>query len=243
MISTESDRLTRLVANLLDLSRIQSGEIEPRAELCTAEELVAAALESVDAPPSAFDVAIDSDLPPIAADEAQLERALVNVIENSLRYAGETPLAIRAHRVGEQLAIGITDRGPGVAQVELERVFEPFYRGAEDGASGRARAGDRAGLRRGQRRQPAPALGAGPGRDLHLPLPGGRGPGDAPANDERAHPSMICDDEAQILRALRVILVTLGFEVIPALTAQEALDAAAVRAPGGGDHRSCAPRR
>ena len=136
VISTESDRLTRLVANLLDLSRIQSGEIEPRAELCTAAELIAAALDSVDARPSAFDVAIDSDLPPIVADEAQLERALVNVIENSLRYAGDAPLAIRAHRVGEQLAIGITDRGPGVSQVELERVFEPFYRGAEDGASG-----------------------------------------------------------------------------------------------------------
>ena len=54
---------------------------------------------------------------------------------------------------------------------------------------------------------------------------------------------LICDDEAQILRALRVILGDAGFEVIPALTAQEALDAAAVRPPGGGDHRSGAPGR
>jgi two-component system sensor histidine kinase KdpD len=136
VISTESDRLTRLVSNLLDLSRIQSGEIEPRAELCTAEELIAAALDSVDAPASAFDVGIDPDLPPIAADEAQLERALANVIENSLRYAGDSSLAIRAHLIGDRVAIGITDRGSGVPAAEVERVFEPFYRGAGDAASG-----------------------------------------------------------------------------------------------------------
>ena len=136
VISTETERLTRLVANLLDLSRIQSGEIESRAELCTAEELISAALAAVDAPAAAFDIAIDPDLPPIAADEGQLERALANVIENSLRYAGDEPLAIRAHLVGGQLAIGITDRGQGIPQAEIERVFEPFYRGGEDHASG-----------------------------------------------------------------------------------------------------------
>ncbi len=136
VISIESERLTRLVANLLDLSRIQSGEIEARTELSTAEELIGAVLDGIDAPPTAFDLALDRDLPPIAADEAQLERALANVIENSLRYAGEIPIAIRAHRVGDRVAIQITDRGPGIARSELERVFEPFYRGAGDGAGG-----------------------------------------------------------------------------------------------------------
>jgi two-component system sensor histidine kinase KdpD len=136
VIDTETERLTRLVDNLLDLSRIQSGEIEARADVITAEELIGAALDSVDAPASAFDVAIDPELPAIAADGGQVERALANVIENSLRYAGDAPVTIRSHLIGRQVAIQISDQGPGVPTSEIDRVFEPFYRGERDGASG-----------------------------------------------------------------------------------------------------------
>lgn len=136
VIGTETERLTRLVDNLLDLSRIQSGEIEPRAEQCTAEELVGAALESADAPPSAFELALDPELPPILADAAQVERALANVIDNSLRYAGGEPISIGADIVGEHLAIRVTDHGPGIPSDEIERIFEPFYSLERGGAHG-----------------------------------------------------------------------------------------------------------
>lgn len=136
VIATETDRLTRLVDNLLDLSRIQSGEIEPRVATCTADELVGAALESVDAPAEAFEVAVDPSLPPILADAAQLERALANVIENSLRYAGEQPVSIDARQLGSNVVIQVTDHGPGVPGTEIERIFEPFYRVEEDGTRG-----------------------------------------------------------------------------------------------------------
>jgi two-component system, OmpR family, sensor histidine kinase KdpD len=136
VIAAESERLTRLVENLLDLSRIQSGEAEPRAELCTAEELVGAALDSLDAPPSKLELEIDPGLPQIRADGAQVERALANVLENSLRYGGDRPVMIRGHTVGQQLVIQVTDRGPGIAASERERIFEPFYRGAENRTGG-----------------------------------------------------------------------------------------------------------
>jgi two-component system sensor histidine kinase KdpD len=136
VIAAESERLTRLVENLLDLSRIQSGELEPLAELCTAEELIGAALDSLDAPASALEVALDPDLPQIRADGAQVERALANVIENSLRYAGDAPVTIRGHTVGRQLVILVTDRGPGIPGSERERIFEPFYSGGENRTGG-----------------------------------------------------------------------------------------------------------
>jgi two-component system sensor histidine kinase KdpD len=136
VIAAESERLTRLVENLLDLSRIQSGELEPLAELCTAEELIGAALDSLDAPASALEVALDPDLPQIRADSPQVERALANVIENSLRYAGDAPVTIRGHTVGRQLVIQVTDRGPGIPGSERERIFEPFYSGGENRTGG-----------------------------------------------------------------------------------------------------------
>jgi two-component system, OmpR family, sensor histidine kinase KdpD len=136
VIAAESERLTRLVENLLDLSRIQSGEVEPRAELCTAEELIGAALDSLDAPPSALELALDPGLPQIRADGAQVERALANVIDNSLRYGGDAPVTIRGQTVGKQLVIEVADRGPGIAASEQGRIFEPFYRGGKNRTGG-----------------------------------------------------------------------------------------------------------
>lgn len=136
VIASESERLTRMVDNLLDLSRIQSGEAEPRVELCTAEELIGATLDSIDAPLPALEVALEPDLPSLEVDATQVERALANVIENSLRYAAAGPVAIRGHTIGRHLVIEVSDRGPGIPDTERERIFEPFYRGAEIGMAG-----------------------------------------------------------------------------------------------------------
>jgi two-component system sensor histidine kinase KdpD len=132
VITTESERLTRLVNNLLDLSRLQSGEAEPRIELCTAEELIGTTLDSIDVPTAALDVELEPDLPSVAVDAAQVERALANVIENSLRYSGDAPVVVRGHAIGKQVVIEVSDCGPGVSDSERERIFEPFYRGAGD---------------------------------------------------------------------------------------------------------------
>jgi two-component system sensor histidine kinase KdpD len=136
VIATESDRLTRLVDNLLDLSRLQAGQLEPRADWASVEEVVEATLASVPAPPGGFAVSIDPELPMFEADIAQIERALANVVENSVRHADAGPVTITAERIGDELSIRVADRGPGIARAELERIFEPFHTGDRSEGTG-----------------------------------------------------------------------------------------------------------
>jgi two-component system, OmpR family, sensor histidine kinase KdpD len=136
VITAESARLAHLVDDLLDLSRLQAGSVEPQLDWCSIEELVGAATEAVAAPPGGFDVQLPQDLPLVRADAAQLERALANVLENCARYAGDQPVTVRANLAGRQLALRISDHGPGIAKEELERVFEAFYRSPDRGGGG-----------------------------------------------------------------------------------------------------------
>ena len=136
VITAESARLSRLVDNLLDLSRLQAGSAEPRPDWCSLEELVHGAIESVSAPPAGFDVELEPNLPLVQADAAQLERALANVLENSSHFAGSDPVVVRGRAAGRVVILRVADRGPGVPSEELERIFEPFYRSRERAGSG-----------------------------------------------------------------------------------------------------------
>ncbi len=128
VVIAESARLERLVRNLLDLSRLQAGGAEPRADWCSIEEVVQAAVDSVPARLGTFDIELDPDLPLLRADAAQLERALANVMENAARFTGTHPVTIRGRLVGQDVLLRITDHGPGIRRENLERIFEPFYR-------------------------------------------------------------------------------------------------------------------
>lgn len=86
MVAEESRRLARLVDDLLDFSRLQVGAADPEVDWVSLEELVRTAFDSLPAPPGGFDVTIDEGLPLVRADAAQLERALVNLLENAARY-------------------------------------------------------------------------------------------------------------------------------------------------------------
>jgi two-component system sensor histidine kinase KdpD len=136
VIALESARLSRLVDNLLDLSRLQSGGVEPRLDWVSLDEVLRAALETVAAPPGGFDVQLDPDLPLLRVDASQLERALANVLDNASRYAGSEPVSIRARGTGKQLLLRVGDRGPGIAREKLERIFEPFHGSGEHSGSG-----------------------------------------------------------------------------------------------------------
>jgi two-component system, OmpR family, sensor histidine kinase KdpD len=128
-------RLDRLIRNLLDLSRLQSGGAEPRTDWASLDELVAVAVASAAAPPGTFDLDIEPDIPLLRVDAAQIERALANVLDNSARFAGGEPVTIRGRADGSNVLLRISDRGPGVPREHLERIFEPFYR-ADDGEQG-----------------------------------------------------------------------------------------------------------
>ena len=136
VIAAESARLSRLVDNLLDLSRLQAGGVEPRADWCSLDDVIRVALDSVQPPPGGFDVQLDSELPLLRLDAAQVERALANVLDNASRYAGAEPVTIRARGSGRQLLLRIGDRGPGMAREKLERIFEPFHGAGDHAGSG-----------------------------------------------------------------------------------------------------------
>jgi two-component system sensor histidine kinase KdpD len=136
VIATESTRLSRLVDNLLDLSRLQAGGVEPRVDWASLDDVVRVALDSVQAPPGGFDVQLEPDLPLLRVDAGQIERALANVLDNASRYAGDEPVSIRARGTDKQLLLRIGDRGPGIAREKLERIFEPFHGSGEHAGSG-----------------------------------------------------------------------------------------------------------
>ena len=131
VVSGESARLDRLVANLLDLSRLESGAAEPRSDWVSLEEIVRSALATVVEPDGGFDVSIDPDAPLIRADAAQLERAIANLADNAVRHAGVGPVSVQVRSTGPRVLVRLTDTGPGIPREKLRRVFEPFYRGSD----------------------------------------------------------------------------------------------------------------
>jgi two-component system, OmpR family, sensor histidine kinase KdpD len=133
----EGKRLSRLVENLLDLSRLEAGKAVPHREPVDAVELLEAARESAGLDPGLVRIAAEPELPLLNADAAQLERAFANLLENGVHHGGG-PVRAHCRRVGAELVVRIVDRGPGVAAAERARIFEPFHRapGGERGGSG-----------------------------------------------------------------------------------------------------------
>jgi two-component system sensor histidine kinase KdpD len=127
-IRAEHLRLKRLVENLLDLSRLQSRAGGARPELWTADELIAQAIDELGGTEQVV-VTVPHETPPVRVDATQIQRALVNLLENSLRLspAGE-PVHVRVTATRKEVLIRVTDRGPGIPPEEHERVFEPFHR-------------------------------------------------------------------------------------------------------------------
>src|SRR5262249_22960930 len=131
-IIDDSDRLAGLVDNLLDLSRLRTGTAEPSTDWTSVEEVVEAAIDHLDGNPDRFQLSIDEDLPFIRADSAQLERVFVNLLSNAARYSGDERVSVRAREVSGRVVIRVVDRGPGIPDRDLARIFEAFYRGADD---------------------------------------------------------------------------------------------------------------
>ncbi len=134
-IVAEGERLSRLVENLLDMSRLEAGKAEPHREQTDLAEVLDVARETV-GDPEMVRLALDPGLPSVRADAAQLERAFANLLENAIRHGGGRPVTVRSRLVGERIAIRVVDQGPGIPESEWERIFEPFQSGAANGAGG-----------------------------------------------------------------------------------------------------------
>jgi two-component system, OmpR family, sensor histidine kinase KdpD len=99
VIQEEAQRLARLVDNLLDLSRLEAGAAEPRRDWVSIDELIRSSVAELAPSPDAFSLSIDADLPLVRVDPVQMERALVNVLENARRHSGGHAVSVRARAV------------------------------------------------------------------------------------------------------------------------------------------------
>jgi two-component system sensor histidine kinase KdpD len=136
-IRHEAARLGRLVSNLLDLSRLEAGAARPRPELWTVDGLVARALGAVGPESSRVHVVLPADLPPLRVDPAQIERALVNLLENALESSSASdPVEVTSELTGCEVVLRVADHGPGLDGRDVERIFEPFERGTGETKQG-----------------------------------------------------------------------------------------------------------
>ncbi len=132
------DRLSRLVENLLDMSRLQAGALSVALQPVAVEDAVASALDEIRAGGEQVWVDVPDTLPSALADQPLLERVLVNLLANALRHSPEgAPVLVTASSLGDRVEIRVVDRGPGIPTRDRDRVFVPFQRlGDTDNARG-----------------------------------------------------------------------------------------------------------
>jgi two-component system sensor histidine kinase KdpD len=137
-IREEARRMSTLVSNLLDMARIESGEVNLHLEWQPLEEVVGAALEATRSILSAHrvEVRMPRDLPLVRFDAVLLERVLVNLLENAAKYTppGST-VTLAAEAQGDRLRVSVADNGPGLPHGGEEAVFQKFMRGERESAT------------------------------------------------------------------------------------------------------------
>jgi two-component system sensor histidine kinase KdpD len=127
-VVAEAARLSDLVDKLLDLSRLEAEQAQPRRDWCSIEEVVSAAVDELGEDAGPVKMALDADLPYVRADAAQLERAIANLLENAVRFSSGRPAIVKGRALEDRLVLRVVDQGPGIPPGELDQVFEPFYR-------------------------------------------------------------------------------------------------------------------
>lgn len=137
LIEEQSDALDRLVANLLDMTRIQSGALELRAVITPVADVVDGGLRASAVPAGAVEIDLPADLPPVEVDQLLMEQVLANLFDNARRHSpDDLPVEVTAARRGEVVEVSVTDHGPGVAPEDRERVFTMFSRVGGEGRAG-----------------------------------------------------------------------------------------------------------
>ena len=199
-ILEESRRMTRLVANLLDMIRVEAGTLAVRKQWQPLEECLGVALLRMDERLREHPVAVDlpPDLPLVPIDELLIEQVFINLLENAAKHCPPgTPVTITAAQRPEEVVVTVADRGPGVPAGAEETVFRKFYRGgAGDSQTEKAGWLGGAGLglticrgivtAHGGRMWVEPAEGGGAAFRFTLPLEGPRLPAAPPEQSEPA---------------------------------------------------------
>ena len=131
-IEEETDHLNQLVGNLLNMSRIEAGALKPERSWNSLADIVTSAIERMRQQTGKHQLEVDvsGDLPLVPVDYFQIEQVFINLISNSSKYSPEgTKITILAQRVdGDRLQVTVSNQGPHVAEENLERIFDKFYR-------------------------------------------------------------------------------------------------------------------
>jgi two-component system, OmpR family, sensor histidine kinase KdpD len=132
------DQLTRLVNNLLDMSRLQAGALAAHPARIGVDDVLSAVLAELGPSSLAVRVRLPDDLPELYADPGLLERILANVVSNALRHSpADRPPIVSGSALGGRVELRVVDRGPGVAESDWQRIFVPFQRlGDRDNTTG-----------------------------------------------------------------------------------------------------------
>ncbi|HEY2405514.1 MAG TPA: HAMP domain-containing sensor histidine kinase [Polyangiaceae bacterium] len=149
IIVNESDRLGALIENVLDFAKVERGKAGYEFSECRAEEVITRAIEAcrirADREQVALELAFHDELPPVRLDERAIEIAVINLVDNALKYAPDGKvISVDVRRRAGLLEIRVTDRGVGIAAEDRKRIFERFVRG--NTASGKQVRGSGIGL-------------------------------------------------------------------------------------------------
>ncbi len=133
-VESSTEQLERLIDNLLDLSRIESGLLHPVLRDLSLEEVLPLAVAGQ--PSGSVALEVDESTPLVSTDAGLLERVVANLVSNSVRVSAGEPVRVLAHVLPGSVDILVVDRGPGVPPANRERMFEPFQRLGDTGAGG-----------------------------------------------------------------------------------------------------------
>jgi two-component system sensor histidine kinase KdpD len=131
--------MNRLIGNLLEMIRVETGALQVHKEWQVLEEIVGVALIRLEGRMGEHPVAvhIPPDLPLVPLDEVLIEQVFVNLLENAAKYTpAGTPIDIAATTVDGAVRVDVADRGPGLSPGEEQLVFEKFHRGNKDASGG-----------------------------------------------------------------------------------------------------------
>ncbi|MEK7474074.1 MAG: ATP-binding protein [Candidatus Coatesbacteria bacterium] len=140
-IRDEADRLSRLVGNLIEMTRLEAGPVDLHTELHHLEDVVGSALARMEERLRGRPLvtALPADLPMVPMDALLMEQVLVNLVDNALKYTpAATPVEVVAEAGNGRLTVRVSDRGPGIPPEDLDRLFDKFYRGRLHGPAGGA---------------------------------------------------------------------------------------------------------
>ena len=138
-IAEEATRVNRLIGNILDMSRLESGVVQVNREWQSLEEAIGAALARLEPRLAGREVTVELPQGPalVPLDEVLIEQVIFNLLENAIKYTpAGSPIEIHGARTEREASVEIRDRGPGLPQGQEDRVFEKFYRAREEDQPG-----------------------------------------------------------------------------------------------------------